>query len=303
MSQAANTQPDFSIISVNYNNAELLIKVLERTVTALADFRYEVILVDNGSTDDSLKALEQHFQDHPFIRIINSGRNGGFGYGCNTGAKQARAPVLWFLNSDAWVSTTDGLNQTLALARRNSTGIVGTSVLLENSSATPQGGGDMSFGFFLLSSFRLGAAFRHLPRSWQTKMIRPLSRLRGGLGRYAKSFSHHATQSAFISPSVGGASFLIRSSVYAQMNGFDEGYFLYDEDIDLCLRCLKNNYQNWVSPNVITNTYPSATTSRVPSIKLKLIKRSSRRRLINLHFQGVRRILLLLATEITWLLL
>ncbi len=303
MSEAANTRPDFSIITVNYNNAALLIEVLDRTVAALKDFHYEVITVDNGSTDNSLQTLERHYQNHPYIKVIDSGRNGGFGYGCNSGAKLAKGPVLWFLNSDAWVSSTKGLNQTLELTRQNSTGIVGTSVLLEDSSATPQGGGNMSFGFFLLSSFRLGATFRRLPASLQAKIIRPLSRFGGSFGRYAKSFNHHTSKDTFISPSVGGASFLIRSSVYAQLNGFDEGYFLYDEDIDLCLRCLGKNHQNWISPNVVVKTYPSATTSRVPSLKLKLIKRSSRRRLIRLHFHGAKRLLLLIATEMTWPLL
>lgn len=295
--------PGFSIITVNYNNAPLLISVLERTLETLKSHSFEVIVVDNGSTDGSLNTLTSYYAGHPIVTVVDSGKNGGFGYGCNAGAKKAKAPVLWFLNSDAWVSSAAGLKQTIALTREHDTGMVGTSVLLDDATASPQGGSNMSFGYFLMSSFRPGAAFRRLPEPLRNALQKLLRHLPGSFGRYAKSYEHHTVTKAFKSPGVGGASFLIRTSVYQQLDGFDESFFLYDEDGDLCLRCIELKLVNWVDPQVITLTFPSATTSKLPSLKLKKIKRDSRLRLINKHFTGYQRYTLRTTTKVMWRLL
>ena len=300
---AQTLEPNFSIITVNYNNALLLISVLARTLAALKNQSFEVIVVDNGSTDGSLNTLASYYADYSIVTVIDSGKNGGFGYGCNVGARRAKAPVLWFLNSDAWVSSVTGLDQAVALTRDYDTGMVGTSALHKDSTATPQGGSDMSFGFFLMSSFRPGAAFRKLPQPVRNYLQKLFRYLPGGFGRYAKSYEHHNVKEAYKSPGVGGASFLIRASIYKQLNGFDEGFFLYDEDADLCLRCISMQLINWIEPSVQVQNYISATTSRLPSMELKRIKRDSRLRLISKHFRGIERTLLILTTRITWRLL
>lgn len=296
-------EPEFTIITVNYNNAPLLISVLERTLETLKNHSFEVIVVDNGSTDGSLITLTYQYADHPVVTVIDSGKNGGFGYGCNVGARKAKAPVLWFLNSDAWVSSAVGLEQTITLTQKQDTGIVGTSVLLDDGTASPQGGSNMSFGFFLVSSFRPGAAFRKLPESVRNTLLKLFRYLPGNFGRYAKSYAHHTINQAYKSRGVGGASFLIRTSVYQQLNGFDEGFFLYDEDGDLCLRCIDMDLVNWIEPAVQVLTFPSATTSRLPSMRLKRIKRDSRLRLINKHFTGTQKAFLNFTTRFTWFLL
>ena len=301
--ECAKAMPNFSIITVNYNNALLLISVLERTLVALHKFSFEVIVVDNGSTDDSLRILADHYANHPVVTVIDSSRNGGFGFGCNAGARVARAPVLWFLNSDAWVFSTTRLKQTIELAQHADTGLVGTSVLLDDATASPQGGSDMSFGFFLVSSFRPGAAFRRLPEPVRHLLQKLFRHLPGSFGLYAKSYEHHTVIDPYISRGVGGASFLIRRSIFNQLRGFDERFFLYDEDADLCLRCIDMNLNNWIEPGVQVLTYPSATTSRLPSIRMKWIKRDSRLRLIDKHFQGAQKLLLHAVTQITWPLL
>jgi GT2 family glycosyltransferase len=295
--------PGFSIITVNYNNSTLLISVLERTLETLKSHSFEVIVVDNGSTDGSLNTLTSHYADHPIVTVIDSGKNGGFGYGCNAGARKAKAPVLWFLNSDAWVLSAAGLEQSIALTQDRDTGMVGTSVLLEDATASPQGGSDMSFSFFLLSAFRPGAMFRKLPEPVRNALQKLLRYFPGSFGRYSKSYEHHTVNQAYVSRGVGGASFLIRASVYKQLHGFDESFFLYDEDADLCLRCIDMKLVNLVEPRVQVLTFPSATTSRVPSMRLKRIKRASRLRLIKKHFRGVQKALLNFTTRITWYLL
>lgn len=303
LAEASASQLQFSVVTVNYNNARLLVLVLEKTLRALRHFRFEVIIVDNASTDDSLPFLQAEYGERPGIKVFDSGRNGGFGFGCNFGAGKAVAPLLWFLNSDAWVDDAAGLDRALALANRSDSGIIGTSVLLDNGVASPQGGSDMSFGFFFVSSFRLGALFRRLPSPLRNGLRALLKFSPGSFGRYARSFDHHSIANPAESRGVGGASFLIRMSAFRRLGGFDERFFLYDEDGDLCLRSVDIGLRNWIDPGVRVLTFPSATTSKVPSTRLKRIKRESRLLLIDKHFRGPRRLLLRAITHLTWRLL
>ena len=76
-----NRALEFSIITVNYCNAALMIEVLDRTLYNLSGRVFEVVIVDNGSTDDSLTRLSTHYSDNPNVKLVASGHNGGFGFG------------------------------------------------------------------------------------------------------------------------------------------------------------------------------------------------------------------------------
>jgi GT2 family glycosyltransferase len=293
----------FSIVTVNYNNAALLIEVLDRTLGALADHDFETIAVDNGSTDGSMELLQGHYIGNPKVRIISSGRNGGFGFGCNAGARVAKTGILWFLNSDAWLASADGMDEVLALVHKPQSGLVGTSVLLDTAESTPQGGSEMTFAYYMISSFRLGAFFRKLSPSVKQALLPALKFLPGPFGKYVEGYKSGYSDSVFERIGVGGASFLIRRALYDQIGGFDEEFFLYDEDGDLCLRCIQSGHVNYVVPRAKVLTYPSATTSKMRSTVLKIIKRKSRIRLISKHFHGWRRGMLHVTTLLTWRLL
>jgi len=297
------SSPLFSIVTVNYNNARLLLEVLTRTIEALKGFPYEIIVVDNNSTDGSYEFLSQTLKAYRWVSVLNSGRNGGFGFGCNFGAKNSKSPILWFLNSDAWICDTTKLADTLAFCLNAETGLVGTAVLLKSGRATPQGGGDMSFAFFLVSSFRPGKVLRAISPKLSSLLLQSMRGKSGLLRRYADSLDHSAIINLYTSPGVGGASFFIDRIKYLSMGGFDERFFLYDEDGDLCLRCLKSGFVNHIEPNIKVTTYESATTSKVPSLQLKRIKLKSRLRLIDKHFYGIRRCVLIIITRFTWRLL
>ena len=294
---------EFSIVTVNYCNAALLIEVLDRTLRALDGRVFEVVIVDNGSPDDSFTRLSTHYADCLNVKLVGSGHNGGFGFGCNSGARAASSDIYWFLNSDAWITSPAGLDEVLQHAAKPSSGIVGTSVLLDNGQPTPQGGGDMSFSYFLISSFRPGALFRRLPRTLRRVLLPLVGVLSGNIGRYANAHLSPMRDTIYISQGVGGASFFIQKAKYDSLNGFDERFFLYDEDGDLCLRCLAAGFTNFVAPRLQVLTYPSATTSKVKSDKMKRIKRDSRMYLIEKHFSGFRKTLLLIVTNFTWRLL
>ncbi|HXF93570.1 MAG TPA: glycosyltransferase family 2 protein [Nitrospiraceae bacterium] len=295
--------PALSIVSVNYNNSRLLADCLDRSIEKLRGIDYEIILVDNCSSDDSYDFLVSRFASNERVRVVRSDRNGGFGYGCNFGAELATSPVLWFLNSDAWITNIKGLSEVLNLMALRDTGMVGTSAYLVDGSPCPQGGGDVSFSYLLLSSLRLGRLFRILPSHMRDLVVRLHRLAPGAVGRYLKSFDHANQSSTYVSQAVGGASFLISRYAFDELGGFDEGFFLYDEDGDLSARAVKSGYRNYVCPSIVTQMYLSATTSKLGNSQLKWIKLQSRQRLIRKHFSGIKRSLLLLVTRLTWKLL
>jgi GT2 family glycosyltransferase len=292
-----------SIISVNYNNARLLAECVRHSCAALEGIEYEMVLVDNCSTDDSYQFLQAHFSDRLNVRVVRSERNAGFGYGCNFGAKLAHAPVLWFLNSDAWIIDISGLPETLDYLRRSDTGLIGTAAYLPDGSPCPQAGGELSFTYFLLSSLRLGKLFRALPTPLgslvkSTRNLAPIT-----IRRYLESFDHGRQSSIYATQSAGGASFLIAGTTYEALHGFDERFFLYDEDGDLCARAIGADYKIYIQPRINVKMFASATTSKLPSLELKAIKRRSRVLLIKKHFTGFKKNILLIATALTWRLL
>jgi len=87
---------DVSIIIVNYNTLGLTSDCIESIVDKTSDLEYEIILVDNASTDSS-KAV---FSQDPRVRYIYSDRNLGFGRANNLGIREATGRYLFFLNSD-----------------------------------------------------------------------------------------------------------------------------------------------------------------------------------------------------------
>lgn len=292
-----------SIISVNYRNPILLIESIRKSIIILEkikEINYEFIIVDNFSNDDSEEIIRKFAKSYKNIKLVLSCKNGGFGYGCNLGTLHSNYDILWMLNSDAWIEQLDNLNQLYKLLINNQTGLIGTSVLLENNIPTPQGGGECSFNYLLLSSLRLGYIFRSLPEYIRFFFMKVLQKFEFN---YFLALKHNDKKKPYNSKSIGGCSFILRKDLFNKVNGFDEKFFLYDEDGDLSKRIEDLGFKNIIFPQITVKTINSSTTSKLNSIKLKLIKRRSRLRLIKKHFTFIKKTILILITEITWIFL
>ena len=87
---------DVSVIIVNYNTYELTSACIESIIKNTTNISYEIIVVDNASTDGS----KDRFETDSRIKYIYSEKNGGFGYGNNRGIEIAKGDYLFLLNSD-----------------------------------------------------------------------------------------------------------------------------------------------------------------------------------------------------------
>jgi GT2 family glycosyltransferase len=198
------------VVVVSYRSAD----TLRGCVEPLAEMPgVNVTVVDNASPDDSVATVA----DLP-LEIVQAPRNGGFAYGCNLGAARGSAPYLLFLNPDARIG--EPALQTLIEALRDepATGLVAPRIRDDD--------GSLSFSlrrFPRLRSTYAQALFLHRlspQAAWTDELIRNAA----------------AYERAGTAEWLSGACMLVRRTAYEAVGGFDERFFLYCEDTDLCLR-------------------------------------------------------------------
>jgi len=224
-------QPEsVSVIIVNYKVADLLLQAVRSIFESSSSSACEVIVVDNNSQDNSRQLLANNFPQVQFIGLKN---NIGFGKACNIGAREARGDFLLFLNPDTVVShdTIDFCRTFLQTNPR--AGLVGPRIL--NQDGTLQKSCRRGFPT-PVSAF---AHFSGLSRCF------PKSRL---LGSYHLSYLDESQPS--IVDAISGSFLFLRKETFQHISGFDEQFFMYGEDIDLCKRIHDRGLEVWYRPEV-----------------------------------------------------
>ena len=222
---------ELAIIIVNWNGGELL----QRCLTSLEQFPpsvpYEVVVVDNASTDGSREWLESHAAG---LRLIKNNDNVGFGQANNSAFKETKEPLLFLLNSDAEVlaGTVDTLIATIKSDSRF--GVVGPR--LHNADGTLQASvwrNPMTPFETLANAFRL---YKLMPK-----------KLRGDL-LLGYHWDHTHSRSASL---LSGAALMVRREVINEVGGFDERFHMYGEDTEWCLRIVRGGWLMMFEPKAI----------------------------------------------------
>ena len=179
----------------------------------------EVVVVDNGSTPEDAARLSGMAAANPRLRLVSGQGNVGFARGANLGARAARGDLLVFLNPDAFLGPGGISALAAALAGRPSPSLVGARIL--NRDGTEQRGGRRGEVTPLSTLLSLSSLASRVP----------------ALNRYEVHLEGEPTPGQVIeAPTVSGACFAMRRADFEALGGFDEGYFLHVEDIDLCWR-------------------------------------------------------------------
>jgi hypothetical protein len=216
--------PEISVIVVTWNGRRYLEACLS-AIEAQQGVRVEAILVDNGSTDGTIEFVRARF---PEVRIVGLPDNRGFAAGNNAGAREARAPLLAFLNND-----------TIADAR-----------WLQALRA----GLEPEAGFALVTS---RIVYVHDPDV--------IDSAGDGLFRWGGAFKrHHGEPAAAAAESrevfgVCGGACLITKAVFDELGGFDEDFFASHEDVDLSYRARLRGYRCRYVADAIVRHHGSAT--------------------------------------------
>lgn len=219
---------DLSIIIVNYNTKELTSQTINSIIDNTQGINYEIIVVDNSSDKSQL-----YNSMNDDIRIYQV-ENHGFGHGCNSGARQATGKYLLFLNSDTLIHG-DSLAKCVAyLNESDKVGVLGARVLLED--------GILDHG--CKRGFPTpGAAFYYY---LGLDKIYPQSRK---YGAYRQTFLNEYEINEV--DSVSGAFLIMPKYLFDEVNGFDEEFFMYGEDLDLCYRIKEKGYKVIYFPGAV----------------------------------------------------
>lgn len=215
--------PDLSILIVTYNSVQLvdpLLHGLRRQISSPESspngrLRAEIVVVDNASHDGTADAIAER---HPDVRLVRSARNLGFAAGNNLAARHARGRVLLLVNPDA-LPEPGCVARGLALMDSDpSVGMAGARLLGHDGSTQPSA---RMFPGLLVEALSLSGLAARFPRS-----------------RFFGQFDRGWADPAHAAPVdwVPGAFALIRRELFEQLGGFDERFFLYYEEVDLCRR-------------------------------------------------------------------
>ena len=227
-------RPLVSIIILNRNGLPHLRTLAASLEQARFYDRYELIVVDNGSTDGSVAFLKSRAQalGKP-LRLIENETNESFSVANNQAAQRANGSFLLFMNND--IEVTDGwLDELLRTAMtEKQAGAVGAKLVY------PEGVGGVNAGKDNLIQHR-GIGFRR-DKSFNLPYTRPVNL---GNGEQAWPDDGKAQQIGAVTAAV----LLVSKQAFESVGGFDEQYVYGYEDVDLCLKLLEKGYNNYYTP-------------------------------------------------------
>jgi GT2 family glycosyltransferase len=208
-----------SIVIVNYNVRYFLELCLLSVQKASKNIESEIIVVDNVSSDGSCEMLVQNYPD---VQLIQNTKNVGFSKANNQGVAKAKGEYVLILNPDTVVSETTFEKMLHFADQKINVGAIGAQ-LVDGA------------GVFLPESKRgiptLKATFFKLTG---------LNAKKGTYYNHGLDKDDNGQVEILV-----GAFMMLKKSVYQEIGGFDEDYFMYGEDIDLSFRLLKKGYQNY----------------------------------------------------------
>jgi GT2 family glycosyltransferase len=218
---------DVSILIVNWNTKQLLSDCLRSVHENAGDVEYEVIVVDNASTDGSQELVKSHF---PQVILIENEDNRGFAAANNQGMAIAKGRYVLLLNSDTIV-LEDSIANTVAFAEAHpQAGVVGCRVLNPDRTLQPTCFMYPSLLNMLLSSMYLYKLF-------------PKSRL---FGRERMTWwDRNDVREVDV---VTGCFMLVRRKAIEQVGVIDEQFFMYGEETDWCFRFHKSGWKVMFAP-------------------------------------------------------
>jgi N-acetylglucosaminyl-diphospho-decaprenol L-rhamnosyltransferase len=219
---------DVSVVVVNWNSGDDLIRCVRSVFESAGEARVELIVVDNHSRDGS---ADRAVEACPEIRLIRNATNRGFGAASNQGMRAGTAPWVFLLNPDARVTggTFGGLLK--VAAGRPRAGAIGVLTRTEDGS--------------------IYASARKVPSYAEATghaLVSPFAPDNPWSRAYTMAGWDRATERRV--DWVSGSSVLLRRETLNQVGLFDESYFMYVEDLDLCTRMRAAGWEVWFSPEM-----------------------------------------------------
>jgi GT2 family glycosyltransferase len=235
---ALENKIDLSIIVINYNTKKTTDLCLSSILTSLrySKIAYEIVLIDNASTDGSVGFFSRLAEKEKAIKLFVNKTNLGYGRANNQGVNFAKGKYLLFLNSDTLILNR-AIEKLFDYYQRNESEVAFLGVKLLNRDFTDQ----PSAAYFFTIPVVFAALF-----------------LKGdywGLTRFSPGKVKKVDW-------VSGACFLTKKDIFRKVGGFDENIFMYMDEVDLLYRAKKMNYQTFFYPQPQIIHYGSLSSTK-----------------------------------------
>ncbi len=234
---------DLSICIVNWNGGEFLRSCLDTLYGGMGDTDFEVIIVDNGSTDGSAAEAGRLF---PEAMVVEHGRNDGFAAANNIAIDRSTGRYLLFLNPDTVVEPGSFERMIAFLDGEVSAGALGCTLYHPVTGAVE-------------SSARTYPDL--LPLFWNLVNLDRLFPSSSFFGRYR--MSHRSMDERREVDWVTGACMMVRREAVEAVGGFDDGFFMYCEDIDICYRIKADGWKIFYIPEARIGHYRGRSSERL----------------------------------------
>jgi GT2 family glycosyltransferase len=219
--------PPVCVVIVSYRTPRLTLNAVKSALSSGVD---EVVVVDNDSQDTSVAVLGNVAD--PRLKVLVNSVNLGFGTAANWAVRESSAPSILFLNSDATLTPAACATLLAELTEHDGRCVVGPRLVGSDGGIQRSAGllpRPSDLGVRALGMHRLGALIRRLPVVGRTIGASPMAR--------EYEIAIQATESTDVTM-VSGACFVIGRDAFMEIGGFDERFFLYFEDADLCRRAI-----------------------------------------------------------------
>ena len=247
---------DLDIVIVNWNAGNKLFECLDSVRRSITDPSFQLakcVVVDNASSDGSLDRIRN--MELP-LELVENTANKGFGFACNQGARCGAGKYILFLNPDVrlYPESLSGAVSFFESYTEEKIGILGIQMVDQNGAIhrnvarfpTPQSLIYQMFG---------------IDRLWPRRFP----------PHFMTDWSHLDSR---VVDQVPGAFFLVRRSVFEGLNGFDERFFMYFEDLDLAYRAHLAGWVNYYLSSVRAFHHGGGTTDQVRALRLFYVLRS-----------------------------
>ena len=242
-----------SVIIVNWNGADFLKRCLTQVFQTIKSIPFEVIVVDNASTDNSVCMLKEKY---PGVALLENESNEGFARGNNQAFSQAHGEYCLMLNSDAFIHP-NGVDKMIRIMQNNpSIGALGCR--LENEDGTLQ---RSCYSFPTL-----------LTELWAVVYLEKLFPRSTVFGKY--NLTYWDCDDFREVDVVMGACLLLQKKALDQVGVLDEDYFMYSEEVDLCYRLKKSGWKVFFTPAATATHIWGGSSQKAPISSIIRLYRS-----------------------------
>jgi GT2 family glycosyltransferase len=222
---------DVSVIMVNYKTPKMTAEAIRSIFEKTEGVDFEIVLVDNGSTDDSVEQLKKEFGNK--IKLVVSKENLGFGRGNNLGMENASGKYFYLMNTDMLLINNAIKIQFDFMEANPNAGIAGANLYRK----------DLKPDYCVSFKDTVNKNFYSLHQLFSRKIHRMFLH-----GKPSRNSHNYSSKNKRIEAQIG-ASLFIRKSVIDKIGGFDPDFFMYWEDTEFCKRALKNSVEMWSVPS------------------------------------------------------